>query len=262
MLASLSPSRRRLVVGVLSLTALALVAALIVLWRAQSNGVDPVPQGEPGPVLLVPGYGGSTSALQVLADALTANGRDATVVALAGDGTGDLREQAQVLDRAAEAALERTDARSVDVVGYSAGGVVARLWVAELGGGNVARRVVSLGSPQHGTDVAGIAAALAPDECPLACQQLTTSSDLLRSLNAGDETPDGPRWVSMWTTSDQLVVPPETAALDGGVNFSVQQVCGRRTIDHGDLPSSSEVINLTIKELGTEPPGLPSERDC
>ncbi len=88
-----------------------------------------------GPVLLVPGYGGATAALDVLADALRQSGRDATVVALAGDGTGDLREQAEVLDDAVQRALERTGAASVDLVGYSAGGVTARLWARDFGGG-------------------------------------------------------------------------------------------------------------------------------
>jgi triacylglycerol lipase len=44
-------------------------------------------------------------------------------------GTGDLRTQAQVLGTSAKSAIARAHAESVDVIGYSAGGVVARLWV-------------------------------------------------------------------------------------------------------------------------------------
>ncbi|MGY1711619.1 lipase family alpha/beta hydrolase [Geodermatophilus sp. SYSU D00758] len=158
------------------------------------TAADPV--REPGPVLLVPGYGGSTAALKPLADRLGAEGRDTTVVALPGDGTGDLAASAAALATAVDAALERTGAAAADVVGYSAGGVVARLWVAG-GGADVARRVVTLGSPHHGTTLADLAATLAPERCPEACRQLGTASPVLAGLNAGDETPAGPDWVSI-----------------------------------------------------------------
>lgn len=224
--------------------------------------VEPVAQDELGPVLLVPGYGGSTAALEVLAAALEAEGRDADVVSLEGDGTGDLREQAQVLDAAVDAAIERTSAPSVDVIGYSAGGVIARLWVADFGGGDSARRVLTLGSPHHGTDVAALAVDVAPDRCPAACQQLAPDSDLLRQLNSGDETPDGPFWVSLWTTEDKVVVPPATAQLAGALNIPVQSVCGGVSITHGDLPRDAAVIALTLKGLGQATPSRPSARDC
>jgi len=54
---------------------------------------------------MVPGLGGSTGGLDVLARRLEAGGRDVTVISLPGDGTGDLREQAQALDQAVDAAL-------------------------------------------------------------------------------------------------------------------------------------------------------------
>ena len=100
-LAGLSPQRQRFVLGIAVLVALALVAALVGYLLSRPDDVTPVGQDELGPVLLVPGYGGSTASLTALAVALLqSEGRDATVVALAGDGTGDLREQAEVLDDA------------------------------------------------------------------------------------------------------------------------------------------------------------------
>jgi hypothetical protein len=93
-----------------------------------------------------------------------------------------------------------------------AGGVVARLWVHE-DGGSVARRVVTLGSPHHGTSVAALAREFVPDSCPEACRQLSPDSDLLRELNAADETPRGPLFVSIWTRVDRVVTPPESSRL-------------------------------------------------
>ena len=100
--------------------------------------------------------------------------------------------QAKRLADLAQRTMDRTGTDSVDVVGYSAGGVIARLFVRDDGGDSVVRRVLTLGSPHHGTDVAAIAEDVAGG-CPTACEQLATGSDLLRRLNAGDETPAGPR---------------------------------------------------------------------
>ncbi|MGA8248499.1 MAG: hypothetical protein WB797_16455, partial [Nocardioides sp.] len=193
--------------------------------------------------------------------ALRREGRDATIVRLSGDGTGDLNTQAGVLQTAVRAAL-RGGAASVDVVGYSAGGVTARLWVRAYDGGSVARRIVTLGSPQHGTDLAALATDLAPDTCPEACRQLATDSDLVRSLNSGDETPPGPAWVSIWTTDDRISTPPETASLAGALDFSVQSVCPGRSVTHGQLPNDPAVIAMVLGELRRTPPTVPPASVC
>jgi len=159
--------RRRLLVG----AALALVLALVAIvalkllgTRARTGTPD---QARPGAVLLVPGYGGSQSALSRLAERLRAAGRNASVVTPPGDGTGDLRAQADALEEAVDEALDH-GAPSVDIVGYSAGGVVTRLWFDRHDGTTAARRVVTLGSPLHGAKIAATGVALAPDACPAA----------------------------------------------------------------------------------------------
>lgn len=256
MLSSLSPARRRvvLVAGALALVG-ALVGVLVaVLGRDPAAG--PVAQDEPGPVLLVPGYGGGTNALDVLAARLRQAGRDATVVRLPGDATGDLTAQAGTLEGAVRAARDRTGAGSVDVIGYSAGGVVARLWAAD-GGSAVARRILTLGSPHHGSSIAGIAGSLVPGACPQACRQLVPDSALLARLNA-DETPDGPLWISIWTTADEIVTPPESARLDGALNIPLQSVCGTSRIGHGLLPTDPAVQALVLSALTAPTPTAPT----
>jgi triacylglycerol lipase len=261
-LAGLAPARRRLVLAlaVTVLAGLALAAGLLVP-RLRTHPAAAVAQDRPGPVLLVPGYGGSTSSLQTLADRLTAAGRDATVVQVPGDGTGDLHASADVLATAVDDALRRTGAGSVDVVGYSAGGVIARLWAAD-GGADQARRVLTLGSPHHGTRVADLAVGFVPAECPEGCRQLTTDSDLLAQLNAGDETPAGPTWVSVWTTVDQVVTPPESAHLDGALDLPVQDVCADSQVAHGQLPADPLVQGIVLAELAAGPPVGLGAGDC
>ena len=225
------------------------LAALVGVVGSRDVPPPPVPQDRLGPVLLVPGYGGSTSALQVLAGQLRGAGRTAVVLVLPGDGTGDLRDAADVVGDAAAAAVA-AGAPSVDVVGFSAGGVTTRWWVAEGGGDAVVRRVVTLGSPHHGTQLAGLGAGFG---CPAACRQLAPGSDLLRTLNSGDETPEGPRWTSVWTDQDEVVTPPDSARLDGATSVVVQRVCPGTTLTHGDLPRSPLVTAVVLEALDRAP---------
>ena len=238
---------------------LAVVVAVVLLRPDDVTPQRAVPQDVPGPVLLVPGYGGGTGTLDSLAQALRATGRVALVVEPVGDGTGDLREVAAQLDRAVREQLA-AGAPSVDVVGYSAGGVTARWWAAELGGDEVARRVVTLGSPHDGTDVAALAAAFAPASCPEACRQLVPGSDLLSDL---DQTPDGPKWTSIWTSQDQAVTPPDSARLDGAVNIELQLVCADAQVAHGQLPTDPLTVALVTLALAVEPLEVaPPASDC
>jgi triacylglycerol lipase len=257
-----SPARRRRLLRSWSLGLLPLVViALVVVGFVIRNGQEPagIRQDRPGPVLLVAGYGGSTGSLDVLASALRAAGRTVQVVAPVGDNTGDLRAQARILDRNAREAVA-AGAPSVDVVGYSAGGVVARIWAAELGGDDVARRVVTLGSPHHGTDVAALAAGLLTGSCPTACRQLVPGSDVLAGL---PEAPGGPRWTSIWTTVDDLVIPASSAALRGAVNVELQQVCPDSRVKHGALPRDPLAIGLVERALdGPAPATAPPAADC
>ena len=244
-------------------TALLLIMAVVVITviRVIDGSARPVSQTDPGPVLLVPGYGGNVQSLEPLAAALRSAGRTAVIVDPVGDGTGDLRTQAEHLGEVASRVREDAGAASVDVIGYSAGGVVARLWVRDGGGADVARRVLTLGSPQHGTSQAALGAEFAGG-CPDACEQLIPDSDLLRHLNAGDETPDGPVWVTIRSTTDQVVTPVDSATLSGALNIVVQDVCPRSTVAHGDLPRHPVVLAALDSVLGAGAPQAPRTVRC
>lgn len=242
---------------------LVLVAAVALASAFVHSGpAAPVAQDRPGPVVLVPGYGGLQSSLDDLLARLRGAGREAVTVRLPAGGTGDVRGQARAVAATVDAILRRSGADSVDLVGYSAGGVVARLYVRDLDGAAHVRRVVMLGSPNHGTSLATQAAVLLPGGCQDACAQLMPGSDLLDALNAGDETPAGPRWLSLWTTQDTTVVPPQSAALAGAVNVALQHVCPDERVEHGGLPHDRLVIGIVLRALGSGPLPAPTPGDC
>ncbi|RYP82574.1 lipase [Nocardioides guangzhouensis] len=254
---TLAPAPRRLFLGVAVAVALALVAVLAAVFLGGEPDVQPVDQGRAGPVLLVPGYGGNTASLEVLAATLRAHGREAEIVPAPGDGRGNLRGHAMLLAAAAARSIAG-GAPSVDVVGFSAGGIVARIWVSELGGDGQARRIVTVGSPHHGTDLTHGTAR----PCPIGCRQLMAGSDLLDGLNRGDETPRGPRWISLWTEDDRTVVPPTSARLEGALAFSVQSVCPGLHVSHSGLPRAPEVAAIVEHELAAPDPDLPGPGVC
>ena len=217
-------------------------------------------QDRPGPVLLVPGYGGSTGSLDLLAGRIRAAGREATVLQLPGAGTGSLIADAAVLNAAVGRALHR-GAPSVDVIGYSAGGVVALIWARRDDGAATARRIITLGSPFHGTQLAAGAQAFLPGACPAACQQLIPGSPLLGSLDVTSAA-GLPHWLSLWTTDDTVVTPPDSARLPGAIDVPVQSVCPAVNISHSQLPTDPVVVAMVLAAIGRGPLRQPSAAAC
>jgi len=245
----------------LAVLALAVVAGAVAgTVRALAEGPPGVDQSRPGDVLLVPGYGGSTTALDQLAARIAMFGGHATVVQLAGDGTGDLQLQANVLNGYVNQALA-AGSGPVTVIGYSAGGVVAWLWDVDYDGVAKARRIITLGSPLHGADLAAVGATDVPGACPAACEELVPGSSMLNRLQ-GTASATRPPWLSLWTTDDQVVQPPDSARLPGAVNVPLQSVCPGVSIGHGQLPTAPLVIGIVLRALRNTTLGPPHPSDC
>jgi triacylglycerol esterase/lipase EstA (alpha/beta hydrolase family) len=139
--------------------------------------------------------------------------------------------------------------------------VVTRLWVARDGGADRVRRVVTLGSPLHGTQLAAQGTALVPGACPLACQQLVPGSSLLRDIDA-QPLPAGLPWLSLWTRDDQTVLPPDSARLAGAINVPLQGICPAVQVSHSDLPSTPLVAGIVLAALNGGTFAAPTPGQC
>ena len=189
----------------------------------------------PGPVLLVPGYGGSTRRWRRWPPSLRAAGRDVTVVTLPDRALGDLAAQATALGAAVDAALDRTGRRSVDVVGL----------LGRRGRGPAVGRRGRRSRPGPPAGHAGLAAprhrarqprrGLSQGACPVACQQLAPAARCSRGSTPSRCPPDR-RTSSLWTTGDDVVVPPDSAVLDGVPEpVAAEHLPGDR-VRHSGLP--------------------------
>ena len=251
----LSPRRRILLGGL----ALVVAVAAVVTGVRVSGGPPKAEPGRPGAVLLVPGYGGSTTSLDELAARIRGTGRTATVMALAGTGTGDLTVQARLLDGYVNQAIG-AGSGPVTVIGYSAGGIVAWLWYVDYGGASRAGKIITLGSPLHGARIAAVGTGFDPAECPVACQQLAPGSALLTQLQ--QSTVARPPWLSLWSTDDQTVQPPDSARLADAVNVPLQSVCPGVDIQHSQLPAAPLVVGLVLRALASNRVTAPVPGDC
>jgi triacylglycerol lipase len=139
--------------------------------------------------------------------------------------------------------------------------VVAWLWDVDYDGVAKARSIITLGSPLHGANLAAVGVANLPGECPQACQELVPGSAMLARLRQTSPA-TRPPWLSLWTTDDQVVQPPDSARLPAAVNVPLQTICPGVTIGHGQLPTAPLVVGIVLRTLTSARLAAPSPSDC
>lgn len=134
------------------------LAAATRLYSHLSHGAERL--GEPlaqapahaNPVVIVPGFACDAGFHAPWQRSLAADGFDVTVLQDPLAGTGDAREAAQLLGRTVDDVLERTGARQVDLVTYSAGVTTARAYAQLDGGAPKVQRMVAVDATWRGDD--------------------------------------------------------------------------------------------------------------
>jgi hypothetical protein len=79
---------------------------------------------------------------------------------------------------------------------------------------------------------------------------MTIGSSFLNNLNAGDDTPGAARYVSIYTTFDELVQPYTNSRIyDGATNVSLQSHCWWKVVGHVGLILDGAVYGLIRSSL-------------
>jgi triacylglycerol lipase len=111
--------------------------------------------------------------------------------------------------------LKKTGATKIDLISHSMGGLSTRYYVKNLGGESTVEDWVSLGGPNHGTEVANL--------CPeTSCLEMRIGSTFLNELNAGDETPGSVHYATWWSPCDEFIKPVESVILTGATNTETE----------------------------------------
>jgi triacylglycerol esterase/lipase EstA (alpha/beta hydrolase family) len=150
--------------------------------------------------------------------------------------------------------------RKIAVIGHSQGTLEPRWalrWWPEAG--EAVDDSISLAGPHHGTSSAD--GACAAGSCFPAAWQMSRGSAFLDALNSADETPGDVSYTSLYSQTDELVQPPETAILEGAANFSIQDLCPLRPIHHVGLNEDAVVFALVLDALEHEGPADPGRID-
>jgi triacylglycerol esterase/lipase EstA (alpha/beta hydrolase family) len=132
-----------------------------------------------------------------------------------------------------DAILAATGAAQVILVGHSMGGLVARAYLRGYGGAKV-KRVITLGTPHHGSVVAW----LFPGN---SLAQIRPGNRWLEALPGA--LADFPPFTSIWSWHDSMVAPQTSARLEGAHNIELAGV------GHNALLGERRVFEVLVAEI-------------
>jgi len=217
---------------------------------------------EPRPIVVVAGLMEDRKTVAPLADFLKSKGFDVTVYVPPGLGFGDINVYAEAVGKIVQDVRERTGADEVDLIGHSQGGVTARRYAQIAGPEAPVHTLLSMGSPQQGTDygaLANILVAMGLLDGIQGAKQLIVGSTFLNELNErSDPTPGDTRYVAIGTRLDQVTKPVARSAIPGGEHVVMQEACPGRNVGHFGLLSDAWVQQVVLSVLA----GGPAKGDC
>lgn len=189
------------------------------------------PRADADPVVLVAGFANTPGWWTVWKRSLEADGFDVHVVRLSGSGLDDMERAADEVAAAVAEVKRRTGRSRVDIVGFSEGGVLARMYVAQRGGASSVDRAITVATPHHGLAVGGVIDALRAlpllgGGMPASLPQLTQGSALLARLEHDDRDlrlTGGPvRYASLFSQVVDGFITPWASILAGATNLPIR----------------------------------------
>lgn len=218
-----APARRRLA-SLVAMAATALVGALLLAVAPTSGAAE-----QRDPVIFVHGWSGGSYNWGGMTSAFSAAGYPSSHLKAWNYDTYQSNETtAKQLATLVDKVLAETGASKVDFVTHSMGGLNTRWFVKFLGGDAKVDDWVSLGGPNHGTQMANFCVSTS-------CGEMRPGSAFLKKLNADDETPGSVNYGTFWSSCDGIIIPANSTVLDGATNTQLGCVNHLAMLTDGDL---------------------------
>jgi len=201
------------------------------------------------PVLLLHGYGCNSGYWAHLTPRLDAAGISHATLDLE-PLTGDIDGFADAIEEGATRLRRAAGAPQVIVVGHSMGGLAARAWLRRHGSAHVAR-VITLGTPHHGTCLAAFGIGINAMQMQRAGVD-GPACTWLRALAAQEDPATRARITSIYTHHDNIVAPQTSGHLEGARNLELGGV------GHVALGRNRRVLALVMDEIRRVPTASPA----
>ena len=127
----------------------------------------------------------------------------------------------------------------LDILGFSMGGLIGRIWIQSLGGFERTKRFITVGTPHKGT----FTAQLIPNCLLAGIADMKRNSLLVRQLNNDTSKLENIECKSFYCKSDLMVFPGWDAIMPFGSNYDLP------VLTHRQLIQDPNAVNLLLKEI-------------
>jgi triacylglycerol lipase len=165
------------------------------------------------PVLLVHGISDTEAVFQKMKNYLTHQGWSVYALNLE-PNNGDVGLDALAQQVADYIVATFDPEQTIDLVGFSMGGIVSRYYVQRLGGMERVQRFITISSPHHGTVVAY-------GSWRPGCLQMRPHSEFLKDLNSDAVMLKQLNFTSIWTPYDLMIVPADSSQMPIGTQVII-----------------------------------------
>jgi triacylglycerol lipase len=194
------------------------------------------------PVLLIHGYGCNSGYWHWMSQALQA----AHITHYAVDMEpvfGSIDGYAPLVHEAVQRLLQESGQQQIVIVAHSMGGLAARAYLRDHGHAHIAR-VITLGTPHHGTTIANFGIGINCGEMNwLGRAEEGTSSEWLHRLAATEDSATRAVILSIYSHHDNIVSPQISSHLPGAENVAISG------IGHVALALDHSIQKRVIEEI-------------